>query len=742
MLHDRTAPPPGNAEWTTSGGIGVRREVRQVPSGALDEVVTQLDTYPGLHFSSSTVSQERYSIWGLGFHSPPIRITARGRSVDVAALNERGRVLLPAIGPAIADELEQVVYAPGNVSGLVPDTSDSVAEEERTRRPSVMRAIRAVVSVMTHEADTILGLYGAFGYDLIFQFMGATMSRERGPEDREVVIYLPDRLVVRGVDADVVIDYDFAFAGARTRGMPRTVRAEPYRGGREPVTDRDLPEGAYAELVRAAKIRFDAGQLFETVPGQAFYRSCPEGPAAVFRRLRTHNPAPYELFANLGEQEYLVGASPEMFVRVTTTGAHGSDSTDLGATALRVESCPISGTVPRGADALADAANVKALLDSAKETAELTMCTDVDRNDKARICIPGSIEVKGRRLIEVYATLIHTVDHVVGTVRDGMDALDAFLTHAWAVTVTGAPKRAAVEFIEANEGSVRRWYGGACGVVRFDGTLDTALTLRTIRIHDGVAEVRAGATLLHMSDPEAEERETELKASAALAALVPRPADGWDTPVCAAAGPARRVIVVDHQDSFVQNLASYFRQESVEVSTFDRDTALKVIAADPPDLVVLSPGPGLPEDHRMAETIELALGHRAAIFGVCLGMQGIAEYFGARLVSLNEPVHGRSSTISVASSGLLFNGVGAHFSAGRYHSWEVDRATLPPGLDVTASTTEGVVMALENADAGVAGVQFHPESIMTLGAGSRIIANVLAELGTRQYATARTVRAR
>ena len=139
---------------------------------------------------------------------------------------------------------------------------------------------------------------------------------------------------------------------------------------------------------------------------------------------------------------------PEMFVRVE---------------GKCVETCPISGTIGRGVDAIGDAAQIRLLLNSDKDTAELTMCTDVDRNDKSRICEPGSVQVIGRRQVEMYSHLIHTVDHVEGILRPEFDALDAFLSHAWAVTVTGAPKRSAMQFIEEREHSPRRWYGGAVG---------------------------------------------------------------------------------------------------------------------------------------------------------------------------------------------------------------------------------------------------------------------------------------
>lgn len=203
----------------------------------------------------------------------------------------------------------------------------------------------------------------------------------------------------------------------------------------------------------------------------------------------------------------MVGASPEMFVRVekvplsaapaAVRSAAVRSAAPAEATVMRVETCPISGTIERGSDPLEDAQQIMKLLSSAKEESELTMCTDVDRNDKSRICIPGSVRVLGRRQIELYSRLIHTVDHVEGYLRAQFDALDAFLCHTWAVTVTGAPKTWAMRFVEQMESGVRHWYGGAVGFVGCDGSMNTGLTLRTVRIKNGVAEVRAGATLLH-----------------------------------------------------------------------------------------------------------------------------------------------------------------------------------------------------------------------------------------------------
>lgn len=265
------------------------------------------------------------------------------------------------------------------------------------------------------------------------------------------------------------LKYDFAFKNRETKHadqspFPPALTTLPHAKNKkqETMLKRDHEYGEYAQAVEVAKKEFKCGNLFECVLSQSFGESLTVPPSVVYSRLVKNNPSPYLFIINLGEEEFLVGASPEMFVRVEQTSK-----------GLRVETCPISGTITRGADALQDADRVFELLDSNKDKSELTMCTDVDRNDKSRVCIPGSVRVVGRRQIEAYSKLIHTVDHVEGYLREGYDALDAFLVHTWAVTVSGAPKTWAIQFIENQEKSPRRWYGGAVGILGFDGHLNT-----------------------------------------------------------------------------------------------------------------------------------------------------------------------------------------------------------------------------------------------------------------------------
>ena len=252
------------------------------------------------------------------------------------------------------------------------------------------------------------------------------------------------------------------------------------------------------------------------------------------------------------------------------------------------------------------------------------MCSDVDRNDKSRVCEPGSVRVIGRRQIEMYSRLIHTVDHIEGRLREGMDAFDGFLSHAWAVTVTGAPKLWAMRFIEENEKSARAWYGGAIGMINFNGDMNTGLTLRTIRIKEGIAQVRAGATLLFDSIPEEEEAETELKASALISAIreAPKGNSSVGRQRAAQVGEGVRILLVDHEDCFVHTLANYFRQTGAEVTTVRSPVSDEVFDRVNPNLVVLSPGPGSPTDFDCKATITKSRARDLPIFGVCLGLAG------------------------------------------------------------------------------------------------------------------------
>ena len=472
-----------------------------------------------------------------------------------------------------------------------------VEEDQRTRRASVMSLVRALIAAFSANDDPLLGLFGAFAYDLVFQIEDLVQKRAREADQRDIVLYVPDRLLAydRATGRGVELTYEFAWNGKSTEGLPRETKDSAYvKSPRQGFADH--APGEYQATVEKARAAFARGDLFEAVPGQLFGEPCERSPAEVFQRLCRINPSPYGALMNLGDGEFLVSASPEMFVR--------SDG-------RRVETCPISGTIARGADAIGDAEQIRQLLNSEKDEFELNMCTDVDRNDKARICVPGTIKVLARRQIETYSKLFHTVDHVEGMLRPGFDSLDAFLTHAWAVTVTGAPKLWAMQFVEDHERSPRRWYAGAIGAVNFDGSINTGLTIRTIRMKDGLAEVRVGATCLFDSDPAAEDRECQVKAAALFQALRGDPPKPLSDFAPDATGSGKKVLLIDHDDSFVHMLADYFRQVGASV-TVVRHIHAQAMLKRKWDLLVLSPGPGRPEDFGIAKTIDTAIEQEAA----------------------------------------------------------------------------------------------------------------------------------
>ncbi|BAZ31281.1 anthranilate synthase [Cylindrospermum sp. NIES-4074] len=713
--------------YTTLGNVRVSRSITEVEMDTpLEEILFYLNSQRGGLLRSSYEYPGRYKRWAIGFVNPPLELTTRDQAFKLVALNKRGKVLLPLLLDILSHstQLEEVTQNHNYITGFVKHTKQFFAEEERSQQPSAFTVVREILHIFSSQEDEHLGLYGAFGYDLVFQFEPIPQRLERPTDQRDLVLYLPDELIVVDYYQQQAfrLQYEFETANGSTNNLPRTGESVDYRGKRLlPTKTADHKIGEYGKQVELALDYFRRGDLFEVVPSQNFFESCEEPPSKLFSTLKEINPSPYGFIFNLGG-EYLIGASPEMFVRVE---------------GRRVETCPISGTISRGQDALDDADQIRQLLNSHKDEAELTMCTDVDRNDKSRICEPGSVRVIGRRQIELYSHLIHTVDHVEGLLRSQFDALDAFLSHTWAVTVTGAPKRAAIEFLEQHERSARRWYGGAVGYLNFNGNLNTGLILRTIRLKDAIAEVRVGATVLYDSVPQAEEQETITKAAALFETIRRTKQKGAATKECDSIKlsksipnikSGKRILLIDHEDSFVHTLANYIRQTGASVTTLRHGFSESLFDTERPDLVVLSPGPGRPNDFRVPETVVACIRRQIPIFGVCLGLQGIVEAFGGELGVLNYPQHGKASQIYIANSNsVLFKNLPSSFAVGRYHSLFALPQSLPKELKVTAISDDDVIMAIEHQTLPIAAVQFHPESIMTLtgNVGLAMIKNVV-----------------
>jgi anthranilate synthase/aminodeoxychorismate synthase-like glutamine amidotransferase len=186
-----------------------------------------------------------------------------------------------------------------------------------------------------------------------------------------------------------------------------------------------------------------------------------------------------------------------------------------------------------------------------------------------------------------------------------------------------------------------------------------------------------------------------------------------------------KILLVDNYDSFTYNLVQYLGELGAEVVVRRNDevTVREVESEIRPDRIVVSPGPGTPDDAGVSLELIANLSGHVPLLGVCLGHQSIGQIFGGRVVRAPEPVHGKSAEICHDGK-TIFEGLEYRFNAGRYHSLVVERETLPDCLEVSATTPDGIIMGLRHRRLKVEGVQFHPESILTTE-GKRLLANFL-----------------
>ena len=704
--------------YLTPHGITVTRNSSKVPySRGLSHILRQLDSKPGVYLSSGYEYPERYSRWDVASVAPPIEIIGRERKLLMNALNERGQVLLGILFPLIQhhEHIQALSRTLQSLTIELKPLAERFPEEERSKQPSPFSIIRALISEFKSSEDSRLLLAGAFGYDLLLQFDPIHRRLPRiGQKDLHLFLCDDIYFMDRQKESIERYQYDFSTPELSTAGHPCTSpkikrsRAHTYHA--EIESDHTAKE--YMDKVQIVREGMRQGNFYEVVLRQTFSAPYDGSPSELFQRIQKSSPSPYEFLLQMGDEQ-LVGASPEMFIRVE------------GDT---VESCPIAGTARRSGDPIRDAESIRELLNSPKEESELTMCSDVDRNDKSRVCVPGSVRVIGRRLIEAYAGLFHTVDHVKGTLMQGFDSLDAFLTHMWAVTIIGAPKKAAAQAIEDLERDARGWYGGALGMIGLNtGDINTGILIRTVHLKEEVARYGAGATLLYDSDPSSEDKECRLKATNFFRALYPKIATGPEPHRTRKVGEGIRLLLVDNDDCFIHTLANYARQTGAKVSTYRSNVALEVIDREKPDIVLISPGPARPSDFGVPNLVLELAKRNVPTFGVCLGLQGMVEAFGGTLGVLDYPMHGKGSLVTHHGPGV-FEGLPSPFRVGRYHSLYANRETLPAVLEITAESEDGVIMGIRHRELPMEAVQFHPESILSLekDCGLRLIENMIA----------------
>jgi len=188
-----------------------------------------------------------------------------------------------------------------------------------------------------------------------------------------------------------------------------------------------------------------------------------------------------------------------------------------------------------------------------------------------------------------------------------------------------------------------------------------------------------------------------------------------------------RIMVLDNYDSFTYNLVHMLRELSNEKVDVFRNDKVDLCEIEKYDKIVISPGPGLPDQAGITKEMIRYFAHAKSILGVCLGCQAIAEVYGGSLVNLDQVYHGVATLMSVMDPDeKLFNGVPESFTAGRYHSWVINKMDLPDVLKVTAKDDKGIIMAITHRSYDLRGVQFHPESVLT-GYGKQMLINWLGD---------------
>ncbi len=372
-------------------------------------------------------------------------------------------------------------------------------------------------SRLAHGGSADTGLLALLGYDLLDPAPRAARDDDGLPElvvlavDRSLRFLPGGSLRVatwRGAAPDAQGEHDVERLLERLAANPEP---DPAPGSPRPVgATTSLPRARYVAAVERVREHIRAGDVYQANLTQRFRAPFRGDALELYRGLAAETPAPRSAFLDTGRFA-LVSASPESFLTVRPD--------------RRIETRPIKGTRPRGAGTPEDRRQARELLDSPKERAELTMIVDLERNDLGRVCETGSVEVPERGGLESYAAVHHLEARVVGTLRPDVGVAELLRATFPGGSITGAPKRRAIEILRELEPVRRGFFTGSLLWLGDDGSLVSSILIRSVVLAGGVAYLGAGGGIVADSDPEAEWHESNHKARAAARALGFRPED-------------------------------------------------------------------------------------------------------------------------------------------------------------------------------------------------------------------------
>ncbi len=450
-----------------------------------------------------------------------LRLEASGLDATLSASSEGGALLLETIAARLGEHLVTRTHR-----ALRFRFARCAASEETARAaaPTPLDLIRAMIfgaTPLDHDEPFALVVAGIAGFDHVD--MVETLPPHAPGGFPDLLFLLAENLIVVepsgaarvlalsvGSNDDTVAHRQHHLAAERLArlvercscAIPPTVHPAP----RDLVAEADLDDAAFAANVSRLKEHIVAGDIFQAVPSRAFHTPCAD-PLAAFRRLVAADPSAYQFAFDSGHG-LLFGASPETALEIARQGD-----------CLTLSVSPIAGTRPRGSTPDEDDRHEADLRLDTKEVAEHLMLVDLARNDVARVAKSGTRRVARLLDVERFARVMHLVSRVEGEIAAGKDAIDAIRACLNVGTLSGAPKLRAIELIRSVEASPRGPYGGAIGWISGDGSMDSAVIIRSALVRDGIAEVRVGAGVVADSNPIAEAAETRVKARAVLESL-------------------------------------------------------------------------------------------------------------------------------------------------------------------------------------------------------------------------------
>lgn len=452
-------------------------------------------------FESKKISKIYVEMSLIGIN-PSFKIIGKENEISIISLNKRGEKFLKLIK-------KKTIFKKNITeenSNLIKFYIEKKINYDNKKNINISFIIRDVINILKIEEETSLGLFGAFSYDFVRVY-------ENIPEIKEdekipyINLFFFDTFIkqdIRKNITEIIVFRDsenecFNEISKIEKSINKYFNNDTVNFSTKNIKC-DHTKEEYKDMVQHAKNLAKKGDIFEVVFSKSYQGDFQGDELLLYDKYRNVNPAPYLFYFSFSKDQYLIGASPEMMVKIKNK---------------TISLVPISGTIERGYDIISDHENELKLLNCKKERSELDMLIDLGRNDLKKVC-KGSIKVDPYRIIERSSKVMHTVSYLQGKMKEECDFLDAIFACHPAGTLSGCPKVQAMIEIEKAERNRRNFYGGIIGYINLNGDMDSGIMIRTININKGKFTLRVGATLLYDSDPEKEYLETENKAKALI----------------------------------------------------------------------------------------------------------------------------------------------------------------------------------------------------------------------------------